>query len=127
MLDYLVVQGHKNAAEQFCREMQTSPDGHALTPDFHAIQSRTDVRNLIQRGQIEQAIERINDLNPQVSRPSQIMARAGKRERDGQRLQTFHAPLSDQCSLRAVEDDLNHARCVLYEPISPDSPLHTPH
>lgn len=34
----------------------------------------------------------------------------------GRGLQPFHAPLSGQRSLRPAKDDLNHARCVLYEP-----------
>ena len=61
-MDYLVVEGYKEAAENFAREAGMSP-----VPDFESIQNRMTVRNAIQRGDIVEAIERVNDLNPEVS------------------------------------------------------------
>ena len=62
VMDYLVVEGYKEAAENFAREAGMSP-----VPDFESIQNRMTVRNAIQRGDIVEAIERVNDLNPEVS------------------------------------------------------------
>ena len=62
VMDYLVVEGYKEAAENFAREAGMSPQ-----EDFESIQSRMTIRNAIQRGDIVEAIERVNDLNPEVS------------------------------------------------------------
>lgn len=62
VMDYLVVEGYKEAAENFARE-----SGMTSVPDFESIQNRMTVRNAIQRGDIVEAIERVNDLNPEVS------------------------------------------------------------
>lgn len=61
-MDYLVIEGYKEAAENFARESGLEP-----LLDFESIQSRMNVRNAIQQGNIQEAIERINDLNPEVS------------------------------------------------------------
>lgn len=61
-MDYLVVEGYKEAAENFAREAGMDPQA-----DFESIQTRMTIRNAIQQGDIEDAIERVNDLNPEVS------------------------------------------------------------
>ena len=62
VMDYLVVEGYKEAAENFAREAGMSPQ-----EDFESIRNRMTIRNAIQRGDIVEAIERVNDLNPEVS------------------------------------------------------------
>ena len=49
------------AAQIFERESGTSP-GFAL----NTITDRTDIRKAVQSGDLENAIERVNDLNPEV-------------------------------------------------------------
>lgn len=61
-MDYLVIEGYKSAAESFCQEAILSPP-----VDFGSIESRMDIREAIQRGDVEDAIIRVNDLNPEVS------------------------------------------------------------
>lgn len=61
-MDYLVIEGYKSAAEEFSREAEISP-----APDFESIQSRMSIREAVQRGDVQEAIERVNDLNPEVS------------------------------------------------------------
>ncbi|KAG5460440.1 MAG: hypothetical protein BJ554DRAFT_7509, partial [Olpidium bornovanus] len=67
IMNYLVIEGYKNAAERFSAESGIVP-----MVDLASIQQRMEMRNAIQQGRIEEAIERVNDLNPEV-------ASAGKR------------------------------------------------
>jgi hypothetical protein len=60
-MDYLVVEGYKEAAENFAREAGMNPQ-----MDFESIQNRMTIRNAIQAGDIVEAIERVNDLDPEV-------------------------------------------------------------
>lgn len=61
IMDYLVIEGYKSAAEEFSQEANISPP-----VDFESIESRMDIREALQRGDIEDAITRVNDLNPEV-------------------------------------------------------------
>lgn len=61
-MDYLVIEGYKTAAEEFSKEADIKPP-----VDFNSIESRMNIREAIQRGDVEEAIERTNDLNPEVS------------------------------------------------------------
>jgi hypothetical protein len=61
-MDYLVVEGYKEAAGNFARE-----SGMVPRVDFESIHSRMTIRNAIHRGDIVDAIERVNDMNPEVS------------------------------------------------------------
>lgn len=61
VMNYLVIEGYKDAAERFSRESGVQP-----TVDVVSIQERMDMRNAIQQGRIEDAIERVNDLNPEI-------------------------------------------------------------
>lgn len=75
-MDYLVIEGYKNAAERFSNETGLSPQ-----VDLDSIENRMTIRNAIQRGDIEEAIGRVNELDPEVSvHPSPL------------RMTTFHAP-----------------------------------
>lgn len=62
IMDYLVIEGYKLAAEEFSQEAKLSPP-----VDFESIESRMDIREALQRGDVEAAITRVNDLNPEVS------------------------------------------------------------
>jgi len=85
-MDYLVIEGYKSAAEEFSQEASLS-----APVDFESIESRMDIREALQRGDVEDAITRINDLNPEVSSLHFLIAIW---RRDGERIKTFHAPLS---------------------------------
>ncbi|KAF7339537.1 hypothetical protein MSAN_02168200 [Mycena sanguinolenta] len=61
IMDYLVIEGYKSAAEEFCAEANLDPP-----VDFDSIESRMDIRDALQRGDVEDAIARVNDLNPEI-------------------------------------------------------------
>ncbi|KAF7310841.1 hypothetical protein HMN09_00627100 [Mycena chlorophos] len=61
IMDYLVVQGYKSAAEEFCHEANLS-----APVDFDSIESRMNIRDALHRGDVEDAIARVNDLNPEI-------------------------------------------------------------
>jgi len=60
-MDYLVIEGFKSAAEEFSQEANLTPP-----VDFDSIESRMDIREALQRGDVEDAITRVNDLNPEI-------------------------------------------------------------
>ncbi|GAA99923.1 uncharacterized protein L969DRAFT_59941 [Mixia osmundae IAM 14324] len=61
VMDYLVVEGYKDAAQTFCRE-----SGIAPRIDFDSIAERLHIRQAIQRGDIEEALQKVNDMNPEI-------------------------------------------------------------
>ncbi|KDR84894.1 hypothetical protein GALMADRAFT_83038 [Galerina marginata CBS 339.88] len=61
IMDYLVIEGYKSAAEEFSQEAHLTPP-----VDFESIESRMDIREALQRGDVEDAITRVNDLNPEI-------------------------------------------------------------
>jgi molybdopterin-guanine dinucleotide biosynthesis protein len=63
IMDYLVIEGYKSAAEEFSQEARLTPP-----VDFESIESRMEIREALQRGDVEDAISRVNELNPEVSR-----------------------------------------------------------
>ncbi|KAF9629727.1 hypothetical protein BFW01_g10930 [Lasiodiplodia theobromae] len=60
-MDYLVSEGYPMAAKRFALEANIP---HSAEPQ--SIQERVDIRNAIHAGNIESAIHKINDLNPQI-------------------------------------------------------------
>lgn len=62
IMDYLVVEGYTSAAEEFSKEAQLTTSA----PNFDLIESRMDIKRAIQRGDIGEAIEKVNDLNPDI-------------------------------------------------------------
>ena len=84
-MDYLVIEGYKSAAEEFSQEANLSPP-----VDFESIESRMNIREALQRGDIEDAITRVNDLNPEVCAKFSLLP-MGKR----QRIISLHAPRLD--------------------------------
>lgn len=61
IMNYLVIEGYKEAAEKFEQECGTSPG-----IDLPSISDRMATRVAIQRGDVQAAIERANDLNPLI-------------------------------------------------------------
>ncbi|KAJ3779124.1 lish motif-containing protein [Lentinula raphanica] len=61
IMDYLVIEGYKSAAEEFAQEASVVPE-----VDFESIESRMKVREALQRGDVEGAIVRVNELNPEI-------------------------------------------------------------
>jgi hypothetical protein len=61
IMNYFVIEGYKDAAETFSQECGLLP-----SIDVDSIQDRMNIRNAIQNGNVEEAIERVNDLNPEV-------------------------------------------------------------
>lgn len=61
-MDYLVNQGYPDAAAKFAKEANVAPNSAVDT-----IKERVEIRDLIYKEQIQEAIEKINDLNPVVS------------------------------------------------------------
>lgn len=66
VMDYLVIEGYKEAAENFARESGMSSSSSQMM-DFESIQNRMIIRNAIHSGDIIDAIERVNDFDPEVS------------------------------------------------------------
>lgn len=93
-MDYLVIEGFKSAAEEFSREA-----GLTAPVDLESIESRMNIREALQRGDVTEAITRVNDLNPEVSVYDPTF---GIVLVEGNRIKKFHAPLSDRF---AVSDD----------------------
>ncbi|KAG0224889.1 hypothetical protein BGW41_004918 [Actinomortierella wolfii] len=61
IMNYLIIEGYKDAAEKFSQESGATPP-----VNLESIQDRMIVRTAIQRGNIEEAIDRVNDLNPEI-------------------------------------------------------------
>ncbi|KAF9015073.1 lish motif-containing protein [Cyathus striatus] len=68
IMDYLVIEGYKSAAEEFSQEANLEPP-----VDFDSIESRMDIREALQRGDVEEAIARVNDLNPEILDKNQAL------------------------------------------------------
>ncbi|CAH1758717.1 6688_t:CDS:2 [Entrophospora sp. SA101] len=62
IMNYFVIEGYKDAAEAFSQECGQSP-----SIDVDSIKDRMNIKNAIQNGNIEEAIEYVNDLNPEAS------------------------------------------------------------
>ena len=61
VMNYLIVEGYKDAAEHFSVE-----SGLEASVDFGSIRERMEIRNAVEAGNIEAAIEKVNDLDPEV-------------------------------------------------------------
>lgn len=60
-MDYLVTNGYPAAAKRFAAEANIQPKA-----DLQSIQERVEIRNAIHSGDIQIAIEKINELSPQI-------------------------------------------------------------
>ncbi|MBW0483652.1 hypothetical protein O181_023367 [Austropuccinia psidii MF-1] len=61
VMDYLVIEGYKDSAQNFARESGLTP-----TIDLDSIEYRMGIKNAIQRGDVDEAIMKVNDLNPEI-------------------------------------------------------------
>ncbi|KAG0642103.1 hypothetical protein HOY80DRAFT_952320 [Tuber brumale] len=61
VMNYLIIEGYKSAAVNFAQEANMSPQ-----VDLDSIQERVDIRHAIHHGDIQTAIERINELHPDL-------------------------------------------------------------
>lgn len=68
-MDYLVSEGYPRAAEKFAKEANIQ-----LPLEEESIQSRVEIRRSIHAGDIDNAITKINDLNPQVCIPCSLLS-----------------------------------------------------
>lgn len=64
-MDYLISEGYPSAAQKFALEANIQ-----LKVDVDCIRERVDIRDAIYTGDMQTAIEKINELNPEVSLPS---------------------------------------------------------
>jgi glucose-induced degradation protein 8 len=62
-MDYLITEGYTSAAEEFAKEADL-PQRSSI--DFSRIESRMEIKRAVQRGDIKEAIEKLNDLDPVV-------------------------------------------------------------
>lgn len=62
-MNYLVIEGYKDAAEKFSKEADIPPN-----VDLSTIQDRMSIRMCVETGKIDDAIEKVNDLDPEVTR-----------------------------------------------------------
>ncbi|KAL6992621.1 Glucose-induced degradation complex subunit [Sarracenia purpurea var. burkii] len=61
VMNFLVTEGYVDAAEKFRMESGTEPD-----IDLATITDRMAVKKAVQCGNVEDAIEKVNDLNPEI-------------------------------------------------------------
>ncbi len=61
IMEYLISEGYPSAAQKFAAEANIEPE-----LDVDSIQERVEIREAIAKGDIQTAIEKINELNPQV-------------------------------------------------------------
>ncbi|PLB39700.1 uncharacterized protein BDW47DRAFT_102947 [Aspergillus candidus] len=61
VMDYLITNGYPAAAKKFAVEANIQPK-----TDVDSVQERVDIRTAIHSGNIQAAIEKINELNPQI-------------------------------------------------------------
>ena len=61
IMNYLVIEGFKDAAVKFSSETKIDP-----MVNLESIQDRMNIRNSVQEGNIEHAIEQVNDLDPEA-------------------------------------------------------------
>ncbi|GAQ80360.1 hypothetical protein KFL_000520320 [Klebsormidium nitens] len=61
VMNYLVTEGYVDAAEKFQLESGVKPE-----IDLSTITDRMTVRKAVQSGNVEDALEKVNDLNPEI-------------------------------------------------------------
>lgn len=66
-MEYLISEGYPEAAQRFALEANIEPE-----LDVDSIQERVEIREAIASGDIQSAIEKVNELNPQVSASSPL-------------------------------------------------------
>lgn len=61
IMEYLIFHGYPSTAQKFALEANIQPK-----VDVESIEARVEIRNAIYGGDIQTAVEKINELNPQV-------------------------------------------------------------
>lgn len=61
VMNFLVTEGYVKAAQMFEQESGTPPG-----IDLGSITDRMEIRRAVQSGNVEEAIEKVNDLNPEI-------------------------------------------------------------
>ncbi|KAG8733847.1 hypothetical protein FRC12_018725 [Ceratobasidium sp. 428] len=61
VMDYLVTEGYKTAADEFCKEAHMPPPA-----GLNRIDKRMVIRDAVQRGDIQEAIQHVNEFNPEI-------------------------------------------------------------
>ena len=69
-MDYLITEGYPSAARKFAIEANIQPN-----TDFESINERVEIRDSIHKGDMQTAIEKINELNPQVCTVNRLRKR----------------------------------------------------
>jgi len=68
VLDYLILEGYRTAAESFVSEAATDlPSNAAQQVEDASIETRIQIKEKVESGDVMGAIEMCNDLNPEVS------------------------------------------------------------
>ena len=60
-MDYLISEGYPSAAQKFAHEANIAP-----IPDVEWVEERVAIREALYKGDIQTAIEKINELDSQV-------------------------------------------------------------
>ncbi|VVA90921.1 unnamed protein product [Arabis nemorensis] len=68
VMNFLVAEGHQEAAEKFLKESGTTPE-----VDLASITDRMAVIKAIQCGNVEEAAEKLNALNPEILKTSFLL------------------------------------------------------
>lgn len=88
MLDYLIIEGYCDAAVEFAKEA-----GIDISVDYQSIEERMLIRNAVEAGLVDEAVRRVNELEPEVSIacPISVSRLASEKKTRGrpQRLQCF--------------------------------------
>ena len=87
-MDYLVVEGYKEAAQNFSLEAGLTPQ-----VDLESIHNRKTIRRAIQRGDVEDAIGRVNELDPEVRTISDRKGRTDNLDKEDKVSCTTLSPL----------------------------------
>ena len=104
-MDYLISEGYPRAAERFAKEANIQ-----LPLEEESIQSRVEIRQAIHAGDIDIAVQKINDLNPQVSLRSTLLVPLL------QDYIQFHAPriiFLDDNQTFSPQYDCKHTLCLV--------------
>jgi len=67
VLDYLILEGYQTAAQSFAEEAARDlPSNAAQQVEDASIEARIQIRDAVERGDIQSAIEMCNDLDPEI-------------------------------------------------------------
>jgi len=69
VMDYFITQGYQEAAKLFAEEAQYSPEF-----DLDTLSARSQIRSAIQAGKITEAVELLNQLNPEILEKNEMLA-----------------------------------------------------